>query len=187
MEILNPENAYYRCDTSCGYCCERPVPVRPAEVMELSLLTGIPVSRMAVREKTEPSHFILRHTNYEEPCVFLQDSKCSLYNSEARPYICRLYPISLVIDLSAKPVSVHLDNPEKFSCVGKGQTEKMMPESELCKIVEKGIKLRAVSKAMPGDRKVKRFCKSSFELFQILSLDEAVKTLLGEGTTIMLM
>ncbi|KAI9913709.1 hypothetical protein PsorP6_005344 [Peronosclerospora sorghi] len=87
----------------CGQCCtgnRGHVRVNERECQELAQATNlslIELRRRYTREIEEEdadgqktTHFVLKQTSDDRQCIFLQGSKCSVYN--ARPTQCRTFP-----------------------------------------------------------------------------------------------
>jgi Fe-S-cluster containining protein len=85
----------------CGECCkffpEHCLPLRSWEVKNLNVLAkekGIKLNILPVLcyfDKKSKIAFCMGYGMYNEPCPFLVESNCSIY--EDRPLICKIYPV----------------------------------------------------------------------------------------------
>lgn len=69
------------CKEGCSHCCHIPVSITRVEAERIAKSTGKPIQKNPSKIAVEAS--------YDNPCVFLEDRKCSIY--ENRPIACRTY------------------------------------------------------------------------------------------------
>lgn len=112
-ELNQQHSKHLQCKAGCDSCCEN-ISVFPLEFEAIKLELGDSLK----------SHSLNRPFNrFRKSCVFLVDSKCSIYNS--RPFICRTQGLPLlyqsndgsgyelsVCHLNFKGVDVNIFNSE---------------------------------------------------------------------------
>lgn len=87
------------CRKGCSHCCHIPVMILAGEAERLAEATGRPMTGLPIRDPRT----INRDAYMGEPCPFLVDNACSVY--EVRPLACRLHH-NLGYDPSVCDVSV---------------------------------------------------------------------------------
>lgn len=107
-ECLNFVRSNFKCE-KCARCCicEYDITIMEKEAKEISKETHIPISNIVDKRIIEGElYFSLKHQKHD-PCMFLVDKKCSIYN--IRPDSCKTYPHRLIRDYSKyflrKPLS----------------------------------------------------------------------------------
>lgn len=73
------------CGKGCSYCCHIPVLVFAGEAATIASAIGRPAAKLPLRTPET----IDRDAHMGEPCPFLVDNACSIY--EVRPLTCRLH------------------------------------------------------------------------------------------------
>ncbi len=111
IEALKP---YVACSLGCAHCCRVPALIYEREAIRMSKASGRMMVRMPYRTHEE---VLSASTKFRgQPCSFLIDEKCSIYND--RPLVCRVHH-SLSSDkslcqshLQQEPVKVIQYNPD---------------------------------------------------------------------------
>ena len=101
FEVLNSEDEFKFNCAGCGDCCrnlKNVALVEPLDLYRIAKNLGIHIEDAAA-QYTKPlilswgyPVLTLRTKQHLDACVFLKNSKCSLY--ELRPRACRLYPLN---------------------------------------------------------------------------------------------
>jgi Fe-S-cluster containining protein len=91
LNLANQFNAAIReftpCKSGCAYCCSDITMIYEHEAKLMSAASGKPYQRILKRSEVEA--ISLAEIYAGQPCQFLSDNQCSIYNS--RPLICRLH------------------------------------------------------------------------------------------------
>lgn len=92
----------FKC-TQCGKCCTGRggrVRVNERELARIASATGesiAAVQRKFVRRGPEPGQWLLRQTDDDSRCVFLDGTKCSIYKGSSKGTLCALRTARLTV------------------------------------------------------------------------------------------
>ncbi len=90
--------------TECGNCCHSLKPsVTEKEIQRLSELVQLPTN-LFVEKNVELDSFDKVQCLKDTPCIFLKDTKCSVY--EDRPEDCKSYPHTHKNDFTSRVLGV---------------------------------------------------------------------------------
>lgn len=179
LQIINPLDAVYRCD-SCSKCCEDGILISPAEAMDLSLATGIPVADLVIKYNRYQAFIINPREN--DQCRFLEDGRCTIYNLKERPTICRSFPLKLDFGFKEGNVQVTVKNIEGDGpCIGKGQTRRVMKAEDVAEIADRTLRIIASQILTSPTLDVDSTCSQAHSFYEKMSIEHAVSTIINNA------
>lgn len=127
-QVSKKPEGQFDCKPGCTYCCSYRVEALPAEIFLIANeLRKRPAEELAATtarlREFAPKVKGLRPEHHNEPCAFLVDSMCSIY--EARPFGCRRFN-SLDVEQCKDPQGSPPENEElnmKAAAVMNGTVE----------------------------------------------------------------
>jgi Fe-S-cluster containining protein len=96
-DFVYPKNIRWQC-TRCARCCgdvgnrERRIVMLPSEVTEICEYSGLKEEEFS-DSQSENGPYEASMKKSKGKCVFLEDNNCRIY--DARPLVCRFYPVWL--------------------------------------------------------------------------------------------
>ncbi|HEY7495935.1 MAG TPA: YkgJ family cysteine cluster protein [Candidatus Tectomicrobia bacterium] len=97
------------CRAGCDGCCYQQFTVFPVEAQHLAqaVATLTPEARQHLRQRLQSQDEAWQMVDEPQPCVLLEQGRCSLYNG--RPLICRMHGYPLYSALIERPDGRHRD------------------------------------------------------------------------------
>lgn len=98
------------------------------------------------------------------------------------PFVCQTHPLRFNVDVTQSSVRIKVEK-SSLSC-HLGKKRRSVPEEDLTRLADKAVRMYIAGTRAGKKPDLNAFCQNAFILFENLSLEEAVQSVVGDVVNI---